>query len=195
MTRTMPAFGTYTVARPRKPQTGNRLLRGRTMRTPNALQAGFTYIGLMVAVVILGLMLSMVGRVWSTTMQRERETELLYTGGQIRMAIAGYFAIGHQYPVSLDLLLADDRSPVPKRFLRRLYPDPMTSHADWTLIYAMDGVGIMGVASSSDRVPIKKKNFAAEDAAFEDTSCYCAWKFIYVPPRYGTRRAAGSAAP
>jgi len=62
------------------------------MRARYNLQAGFTYIGLLIAVVIMGLMLTVAGRVWSVTEQRERETQLLFAGDAIRMAIAGYFA-------------------------------------------------------------------------------------------------------
>jgi type II secretory pathway pseudopilin PulG len=160
------------------------------MNARRAFQGGFTYIGLLIAVVIMGLLLTIVSRIWTVTAQRERETELLFAGDAIRMAIAGYFASGHQYPLSLQLLLADDRSPVPKRFLRRLYPDPMTGRPDWTLIYAPDGVGIMGVASSSTRVPIKRRNFPLMDAAFEDSDCYCAWQFVYVPRRLPYKKPA-----
>lgn len=144
-------------------------------------QAGFTYIGILVAVVVIGLFLTEAGRIWSTHEQREREMQLLFAGDQYRMAIADYFASGHQYPLSLQRLLSDDRSPVAKRHLRRLYPDPMTGKSDWTLLYAPDGVGIMGVASASLRVPIKKKNFILLDVSFEDSDCYCNWRFVYVP--------------
>jgi hypothetical protein len=48
--------------------------------------AGFTYIGLLIAVVILGVALSAVGMVWRTQMQREREQELLYIGRDFRAA-------------------------------------------------------------------------------------------------------------
>jgi type II secretory pathway pseudopilin PulG len=154
------------------------------MRARCRSQRGFTYIGLLAAVVIMGLMLTVVGRVWVTTEQRERETQLLFAGDAIRMAIGRYYTAGHQYPVSLQLLLADDRSPVPKRYLRRLYVDPMTGNADWTPIYASDGIGIMGVASASKLVPLKRKGFASLDAMFEDTDCYCSWQFVYVPRRF-----------
>jgi type II secretory pathway pseudopilin PulG len=157
-----------------------------------ASQAGFTYIGILVAVVIMGLMLTAVSRVWSVTEQRERETQLLFVGDEFRMAISRYFASGHQYPLSLELLQADDRSPVPKRYLRRLYVDPMTGNADWTLIFASDGVGIMGVASGSKLTPIKRKGFSDADAAFEDSDCYCSWRFVYVPRRYYLKPAPAS---
>ena len=66
------------------------------MRSPFGPQRGFTYVGLLFAVVIMGLMLTVVSRVWSTTEQRERETQLLFVGHAYRMAIASYFATGHQ---------------------------------------------------------------------------------------------------
>jgi type II secretory pathway pseudopilin PulG len=168
----------------------NQSTPGSRMNARHALQGGFTYIGLLIAVAIMGLLLTIVSRIWTVTAQRERETELLFAGDAIRMAIAGYFASGHQYPLSLELLLADDRSPVPKRYLRRLYPDPITGSPDWTLIRAPDGVGIMGVASSSRLAPLKRRNFPLIDAAFEDSDCYCAWQFVYVPRRFSYKKPA-----
>lgn len=151
------------------------------MRTRHGVQSGFTYIGILFAVVIMGLVLTVAARVWTVTEQRERETQLLFVGDEFRRAIAAYYVSGHQYPLSLQLLLADDRSPVPKRYLRRMYADPMTGAADWTLIYATDGVGIMGVASRSKLAPLKRAGFTLADAAFQDTDCYCSWRFSYAP--------------
>ena len=96
------------------------------MRTRHGAQGGFTYVGILFAVVIMGLMLTVAARVWTVTEQRERETQLLFVGDEFRRAIAAYYVSGHQYPLSLQVLLADDRSPVPKRYLRRMYVDPMT---------------------------------------------------------------------
>ena len=156
------------------------------------VQAGFTYVGLLVAIVIMGLMLTLVSRVWSVSEQREREAQLLFAGDAIRMAIASYYASGHQYPMSLQDLVLDDRSPVPKRHLRRLYIDPMTGTADWTLVRAPDGIGIMGVASGSKLAPLKRKGFAPVDAGFADLDCYCAWQFVYVPRGYLRKKPASN---
>ncbi|TLZ14592.1 MAG: type II secretion system protein, partial [Gammaproteobacteria bacterium] len=60
------------------------------MRAPSTRQAGFTYLGLLAAVVLMGLLLTMASRVWSLTEQRERETQLLFIGHAYRMAIASY---------------------------------------------------------------------------------------------------------
>lgn len=152
------------------------------MQVLRSFQAGFTYIGLLVTVVILGLMLTAVSKVCSVTEQRERETQLLFVGDEIRMGIAGYYASGHHYPQSLQDLLGDPSSSIPRRYLRRLYRDPMTGYADWTLVAAPGG-GIMGVASSSKLTPIKRTGFTQIDVSFTNTDCYCYWQFVY-EPRY-----------
>jgi len=147
-------------------------------------ERGFTYVGLLVAVVIMGMLLTIAGRVWTTTVQREREAQLLWVGDAYRAAIGSFYRHGGRYPETLQQLVQDDRSPVPLRHLRQLYPDPMTGAADWTLIPAADG-HISGVASRSLGVPIKRKGFELVDAIFADTDCYCDWQFIFIPRRYG----------
>jgi type II secretory pathway pseudopilin PulG len=154
--------------------------RAPRMFYPRA-SAGFTYIGLLLAVVLLGLALSAVGTVWRTTAQREREKELLFIGHEFQAAIAAYYeAGGRQFPQDLGDLLQDKRWPEPRHFLRRLYADPMTRNTDWTLI-RNDSLGITGVASSSTAVPIKKSGFRPENEAFADAETYQDWKFVYIP--------------
>ena len=145
-------------------------------------QAGFTYMGLLAAVVIMGLMLTMAGHVWSQSEQREKEIELLFIGDAYRTAIARYYAFGHQYPLTLQDLLEDKRYPVARRYLRQLYRDPFTGNSDWHLIMDPTNVGIMGVASQSQLVPIKRAGFSDIEVGFAATDCYCAWQFIYSPP-------------
>ena len=157
-------------------------------------ERGFTYIGLLAAVVILGLLLTIVARVWTTTVQREREAQLLWVGDAYRAAIGSYYRHGGRYPETLQQLVTDDRSPVPLRHLRQLYPDPITGAVDWTLIPAPDG-HISGVASRSLGVPIKRQGFQLVDAIFADTDCYCDWQFIFIPRRYGRPAAPAGTAP
>ena len=151
-----------------------------------AAAAGFTYIGLLIAVVILGIGLSAVGTVWRTQAQREREQELLFIGREFRTAIAAYYRSGHQFPQDISDLLEDKRWPEPRHFLRRLYADPMTGAQDWTILRT-GMLGITGIASSSNDEPLKKKGFPLEENEFEDATCYCDWKFVYVP-RFARRR-------
>ena len=148
-------------------------------------ERGFTYVGLLVFVFILGLMLTVVARVWTTTEQRERETELIYIGHAYRMAISSYYALGHRFPATLQDLVTDERFPIPKHHLRRLYPDPMTHVADWTLLKTPDQMGITGVASSSQVAPIKSDGFDLVDSLFKDAKHYSDWKFVYIANRWG----------
>ena len=157
--------------------------------------AGFTYIGLLVAVVVMGIGLAEVGVLWRTQAQREREQELLYIGREFRAAVARYYAAGaHQFPMEIEDLLEDKRSGEPKHHLRKLYIDPMTGAADWTFIRT-DLQGITGIASSSQAEPIKKQGFQTdEEESFKDATCYCAWKFNFVP-RIRLRRPGSVSVP
>jgi type II secretory pathway pseudopilin PulG len=141
-------------------------------------ESGFTYIGLLFAIAIIGITLATVGVVWSTQIRRDKEVELLWIGDQYRTAIGRYRASGGQYPQALTDLLEDKRFPVVRRYLRKLYADPMTGAVDWQPIVAPGG-GILGIASSSQGKPIKVASFAVTDTAFEKMECYCDWKFIY----------------
>jgi type II secretory pathway pseudopilin PulG len=148
---------------------------------------GFTYIGLLVAVTIIGLLLAAAGSFWSFTARREKEVELLFIGHQFRHAIGRYYAAGgSRYPRELQDLLSDDRSAVPRHFVRQIYRDPMTGQADWQIIRAADG-GVMGIASSSKARPIKRANFDLIDGGFKDKDCYCDWEFLYDPRQGRTR--------
>ena len=144
-------------------------------------QAGFTYLGILLAVAILGVMLAAAGTVWSTVAQRDREAELLFVGEAYRTAIESYYRNGSaagQLPRELPDLVEDRRSVVLRRHLRRLYDDPMTGHLDWEIVRSVDG-GILGVHSSSHGVPIKRANFPLGEAEFADAECYCDWQFVF----------------
>lgn len=138
------------------------------MQTGSRGQAGFTYIGLLIAVVIFGMGSVGAARLLASTERAEREAELLFVGHQFRQAIQSYVQAGTkagQYPATLDDLLLDRRYPTPRRHLRRLFVDPITGKADWGLVNAPEG-GIMGVHSLSEREPLKRANFEPEDGHF-----------------------------
>ena len=146
--------------------------------------AGFTYLGVLLLVAIMGFGLAAFGELHSHAAQRAKEEELLFIGAQFRDAIASYYnkSPGAKvYPKKLDELVEDKRFPVPQHHLRRLYRDPMTESIDWGVVEAPGGAGIMGVHSRSQEAPIKSGNFAAAEAAFEDAENYTKWAFIYSP--------------
>ncbi len=143
--------------------------------------AGFTYVGLLALLVVLGLLLAKAGEVASTAERRDREEQLLWVGHEYRAAIARFWLRNRRYPLALeDLLGTGPDQPLPVRYIRRLYPDPMTNGAPWTLVPAPGG-GIMGVASSSARAPLKAANFDLADPGFEKATRYGDWQFSYVP--------------
>ena len=142
---------------------------------------GFTYLGLLALVVLIGLMLAAAGEVATTAAQRDRETQLLWVGHEYRAAIGRYWMRKRVYPQSLEELLgAAADGPVQVHYLRRLYPDPMTNAADWVLVPGPNG-GIMGVASSSKRAPLKTGHFDDADRSFADASAYREWQFTFLP--------------
>jgi len=142
---------------------------------------GFTYLTILFVVAIMGAGLALVGEVWHTVAVREREAELLYVGNQYRKAIERYYLSGpRQYPREISDLLKDPRRPGTERYLRQLYPDPLTGKAEWGIVKGPDS-GIMGVHSLSTEKAFKSAKFRPRDAAFEGAEKYSDWKFVYVP--------------
>lgn len=156
-------------------------------------QGGFTYIGLLIAVAIIGTVLATAGVVWHTAQQREREQELLFVGDQFRQAIAHYYRSGRQYPDNLEDLLQDPRLPGVTRYLRKLYRDPITGTTDWGLVRDASH-RIVGVFSQSEAQPIKHANFSAADQGFEGQEKYSQWVFAY-QPRLGRVRSINQPPP
>jgi type II secretory pathway pseudopilin PulG len=134
-------------------------------------------------VAIMGGGLALVGEMWETSVKREKEAELLFVGNQYRKAIERYYLSGpqRQYPRALEDLLKDARLPATARYLRRIYPDPVTGKAEWGIVKAPDG-GILGVHSVSEDAPLKRARFKTRDAAFEGAQKYSDWKFVHTAP-------------
>lgn len=156
-------------------------------------QRGFTYVGLLIIVMIMGAGLAATGTFWSQTAQREKERELLFVGHQFREAIESYYRRSpgaSVYPKSLEELVEDKRFPMPQHHLRRVYADPMSGTAQWGLVEAPGGAGIMGVHSLSEAAPLKTGNFDEKDAAFETASKYAEWQFVFKPPEPPSGRPA-----
>ncbi|MBC8007538.1 MAG: type II secretion system protein [Prolixibacteraceae bacterium] len=147
--------------------------------------SGFTYIGLLILIAVLGIGLSVTGVVFHQQAQRAKEKELLFAGDQIRHAIARYYEsspVGSKrFPETLDDLLLDRRYPATRRYLRRVFRDPMIGTNAWELVRAPDG-GIIGVHSGSTARPIKNDNFPVGYEDFKDRPGYREWKFVYTVP-------------
>ncbi len=147
-----------------------------------ALQTGYTYLGALFLTALTGAYAASFATIWHHHSRREKEAELLFVGGQYREAIRRYRlstpGATPQYPQSLDQLLLDPRYPQARRYLRKLYPDPMTGRVDWELVIGPNGE-LLGVHSKSEDKPIKVAGFAAENAAFSGKTRYSEWAFVY----------------
>ncbi|HXM83091.1 MAG TPA: type II secretion system protein [Burkholderiales bacterium] len=144
-------------------------------------QGGFTYMTVLFIVAILMGGLALIGEVWETSAMREKEADLLFVGNQYRKAIERYVLSGKaQYPRTLEDLLKDPRQPSTQRYLRKLYPDPMTGKSEWGLVKGPDG-GIGGVYSLSEDKPLKEAGFKLRDASLAGAQKYSDWKFAYTP--------------
>ena len=146
--------------------------------------AGYTYIGLLIAIVVMFITAGGAASLYSFERQRDRERELLFAGAQIRDAIKRYQALnvnGRQsYPKELEDLVLDRRFPFVVRHLRRLYQDPVTGTRDWALIRDAEG-GIVGVHSKSSLPTIKRALFPP-DLPFVGATAYTQWRFIAEKP-------------
>ncbi len=153
-------------------------------------EGGFTYFGVLAIVIIMGGVLATAAEVWHFSMKREKEQELLFVGNQFRQAIKMYYEhtppLAQRYPARLEDLLADPRYPSVQRYLRKIYPDPISGSTEWGLVKGPSGE-ILGIHSLSNSEPAKKVNFSNADKNFENKSKYADWVFMYVPGQYPAR--------
>jgi type II secretory pathway pseudopilin PulG len=167
--------------RARRPPGGPEAVGGSAAALGSRSAGGFTLVGLLALIVVISLMLAAGVQIASTAAQRDREAQLLWVGHEYRVAIGRYWSRKRAYPQTLQELLGgapDD--PVQVRYLRHLYPDPMTNAVDWVLVPAPSG-GIMGVSSRSRRAPLKTGNFDDADQDFANASAYGDWQFTFLP--------------
>src|SRR5262247_3010115 len=147
-------------------------------------QRGFTYLVLLLIVAAMGFGMAAFGQLASQQAQREKEAELLFIGDAYRQAIALYYQNGpgghNRYPQSLERLLKDERFSFTRRYIRKLYKDPVTGR-DFELVKSPEG-GIMGVFSPSEVAPLKSGNFPPSYLSFEGAQRLNEWQFLYVPP-------------
>ena len=157
-------------------------------------ERGATYLFVMLAVVLMGIALSVAAKQWKAVVQREQEAELLARGIEIQNALAAYSAQqkkgrvmpGEMYPLTLEEL-----TKPPRPVLRKAYTDPITG-GDWEYIRDLAG-RIKGVKSKSTTAPFKQKDFPPAVRHFEGLASYNQWVFQYpndsAPPAPGAPAA------
>jgi len=147
-------------------------------------ERGVTYLLVMLAVVLMGISVTVAAKQWKAVVQRERESELLARGIEIQAALATYSAqqkkgrtgfSGEIYPLTLEELTKQ-----PKPALRKAYKDPITGD-DWE--YVRDPTGrIQGVRSKSKAEPFKQRDFPPAVRHLEGLTSYYLWVFQYPNP-------------
>jgi type II secretory pathway pseudopilin PulG len=92
---------------------------------------------LLVAIAVMGVLMSAVLPAWKTLVQRDREEELVFRGEQYARSI-GLFQrkFAGAFPPSVEVL-------VQQRFLRRAYKDPVTGE-DFQILYQNTAMSIPG---------------------------------------------------
>jgi hypothetical protein len=134
--------------------------------------------------------------------RRGKEAELLVYGRAYMRAIESFHnavpGVRARYPQTLEELVSDPRLPG-RRYIRRLYKDPMTG-SDFLPVRNGTG-GITGVVSASNARPVREQGFDWELAGFDNAPSYRDWLFDASaaspppPEKSATLAAAGAAAP
>jgi len=143
---------------------------------------GFSYLGLLFAVAVLGLAAAASVRAGALMQRRAAEDELLFIGREFRNALRHYREAtpdgGPPTPHRLEDLLADPRFADRRRHLRRIYTDPLTGRAEWGLVRDRSGT-LLAVFSLAEGEPIRRANFHADFFHFGGARSYRGWVFAY----------------
>jgi len=116
--------------------TPNRASANEEFAAPKrtSAKAGYAMAALLVAIAVMGVMLSVALPTWSHLIRREKEEELIFRGNQYARAI-NLYGRRTTSPVvpSIDVLIE-------QRLLRKKYKDPLSPNKDgeFQLLYAQD---------------------------------------------------------
>src|SRR5687768_12499465 len=95
-----------------------------------AAEHGYTMAALLVALNVMAILMTVAMPLWKTMVQREKEAELIFRGGQYVRAITLFQRkYANAYPPNIDILINE-------KFLRKKYKDPMTQDGEFQLVYA-----------------------------------------------------------
>ncbi|MCC2962449.1 type II secretion system protein [Massilia sp. IC2-278] len=148
---------------------------------PSSNEAGFTYVGMVFFVAMLGLVGAATLKVDTLLRRAAAEQDLLEIGAEFSEALRSYAAATPRgYPTApptLQDLLKDPRFPGTRRHLRKIFVDPVTGKDEWGIVYQGDKVGVLAVYSLSQAQPLKLANFDARFLNFENKEHLSEWKF------------------
>lgn len=91
-------------------------------------QRGYTLAGALVMIAVMSILMMLAVELWSWVKRRDNETELIFRGKEYMEAIQRYHAKYNGYPPDLETLLK-------LKYIRKLYPDPMTKSGKWKVLH------------------------------------------------------------
>jgi len=146
-------------------------------------EGGFTYLGLMIFLTILGLVGAAALKVDALMRRAAAEQALLETGAAFSAALKSYAdatPLGQpRQPPTLQELLKDTRVPGVRRHLRKIFIDPITGASEWGIVWANASTqkGVLAVYSLSRAKPFKQGNFDSRFQGFDGSHQLSDWKF------------------
>jgi type II secretory pathway pseudopilin PulG len=144
-------------------------------------EAGFTYLGLLILLVIIGIVSATALQMGVAMQRRVAEEALLDVGREFSRALESYRLATPSgqpdEPEKLQDLLKDPRFPGTVRHLRKVYSDPIMGQQEWGILRSEDSGRIVGLFSLSDAKPIKIANFDLRLQEFAGKSSYQQWVF------------------
>jgi type II secretory pathway pseudopilin PulG len=125
---------------------------------------------LLLTILVMGVASAGVAQLWQTQVKREKEEELLFRLNQFRRAIAQFRAERNRLPRELKDLLEDRTQLQTRRYLRRIYKDPITGKDDWQLMLVVDRAGIVsGISDLKSRAEGKPlKSILGKKDTYQD---------------------------
>lgn len=132
------------------------------------------------------------GGAWFATTSAEakirREEQLIYSGTEIRDAIASYYFAAapgkRELPRDMQDLIDDTRDGSHRRHLSRLVKDPVTGSEDWVVVWTPDH-RMAGVHSASEDAPVGRHDFDRDAVQVGGTRHYSQWVFRFDPGPFG----------
>jgi len=152
-------------------------------------EEGFTYVGLIVLVTIIGLVGAATLKADALLRRAAAEEELLEIGAAFSAALTSYAEATPRgqlpQPPSLEELLKDPRFPGIRRHLRKVFVDPVTGKAEWGIVWlnkgsglnGAGGTGVLAVYSLSQAKPLKQGGFDTRFQGLDNKEHLADWKF------------------
>lgn len=117
--------------------------------TIHGKQNGFTYIFFLCFIFAYGIILGAFIEVYSTQHKRLQDDEFFYVSSIYIDSLNNYYKDHHNFPNRIELLLCDGETYPCKRYIRKLYKDPI-SKANFTYLKNEQNL-VVGIRSISNR--------------------------------------------